>query len=262
MNLYKTEAVVLRGYDLGEQDKVVLFYSPKYGRIRVVAKGARRVKSRFAPAIQPPSYDELIVHKSREKTLDILSECKIKYPFMKIRSSLVKFAYSSYLAELITRFAADEQPCPVLFFLLLKTLFLIEEAAPGQSLNLLIRSFELKLLDISGYRPCIERCVNCGKKIEFIKSAHFSAKLGGLLCEVCKEKNDRGALTISRQLVNLMHHLLHLRMEQVYKLKVKSKIERELEMVLKSFIFHLADGEMITLPFIRNFEKLEASEFQ
>jgi len=177
MAFYKTEAVVLREYDLGEQDKIVVFYTRKYGRIRVVAKGARKIKSRFAPGIQLPCYDEIIVHKGRENSLDILSECKIKCPFIKIRSSLVKFACSSYLAELITRFVEDEQSCPVLFHLLLRSLFLIEETPPGQNSNLLIRSFELKLLDISGYRPCMERCVNCEKEVKLIKFAYFSAML-------------------------------------------------------------------------------------
>jgi len=256
MAFYKTEAVVLREYDLGEQDKIVVFYTRKYGRIRVVAKGARKIKSRFAPGIQLPSYDEIIVHKGRENSLDILSECKIKCPFIKIRSSLVKFACSSYLAELITRFVEDEQSCPVLFHLLLRSLFLIEETPPGQNSNLLIRSFELKLLDISGYRPCIERCVNCEKQVKLIKFAYFSAKFGGVLCEACREK-DKRALTISKELVNLMCCLLHLKLEEAHRLKVRPGSEKKLEVLLKVFISHLVDGKMLTPPFIRNFEKLE-----
>lgn len=255
MNFYKTEAIVLRDYDLGEQDKIVLFYSRKYGKIKTVVKGARRIKSRFSSAIQPPSYDTLVVYKSRRGDLDTLSECKIKHPFLKIRKSLVRFAYSSYLAELIIKLTEEGEPCAVLFYLLLKSLFLLERISEPH-LHLLIHSFELKLLDILGYRPSLEKCVNCGKKMELIKSPHLSIRLGGILCEAC-QKEDKKGLVVSKKLIKLMEHLLYLRLERACQLKVNEDMEGQLEMVLESHLSHHLRGEMATPLFIRNFERLE-----
>jgi len=256
MTFYKTEAIVLRDYDLGEQDKIVVFYSRNYGKIKIVTKGARRIKSKFSSAIQPPSYDMLVVYKSQRGDLDTLSECKIKHPFIKIRKSLVRFAYSSYLAELIIKLTEDGEPAPVLFYLLLKSLFLLERV-PEQNLNLLSRGFELKLLDILGYRPCLEKCVNCGKRIKFIKSLHLSIGLGGVLCEACQEE-DKKRLAVSRQLIKLMEHLLYLRGEKICQLKIDKNIERELGVVSGALLSHQLRREMLTPSFIRNLKRLES----
>ncbi len=255
MILYKTEAIVLRDYDLGDQDKIVVFYSPKHGKIKVVAKGARRIKSRFAPLIQLLSYDILLIHKNRKKSLDTLNEGEIKYYFPQIKRDLVRFAYGCYLVESVDKFVGEREPHPGLFQLLLTTLFLLEKG-PKYTLNLLMRSFELELLSILGYEPYLEGCVNCGKALELIESFYFSLKLGGFLCSSCQGV-DKERIPISKKASLLMSELFFSSLKKVFQQKIDKSVEREIEMILRAYFFYQGQGKMFTPHFIYSFKRLE-----
>lgn len=255
MILYKTEAIVLRDYDLGEQDKIVVFYSLKYGKIKVVAKGARRIKSRFAPLIQLLSYDILLIHKNGKKSLDTLNEGKIKYYFPEIKKDLLRFVYGCYLVELVDKLVDEEEPHPFLFQLLLKALFLLEKGSK-HTLDLLMRSFELKLLSVLGYEPCLEECVNCRKDKKLIKSFYFSLKLGGLLCERCQEA-DEGKISISEKTALLMNYLLSSSLKKVFQQRVDKNVQKEIEMILRAYFSYQGQRKMFTPHFIHSFKKLE-----
>ena len=255
MRLYKSEVIVLRDYDLGEQDKIVVFYSRRYGKIKVVAKGARRTKSRFAAQVQPPSYNSLVIHEATRSGLDTLNECKINYPFIGIRKNLLRFAYSCYLAELIDKFLGEEQPNSHLFELLVKTLFCLERI-PKQNLSLLMRSFEIKLLEILGYGLHLNRCINCGKERGKIQSLFISIKLGGLLCGDC-QREDKNRLEVSKKTVLLMDYLLYSSLKKTIQQSFDKAIEIELEAILKKYLSYQLSREMITSRFICISEKLE-----
>ncbi|MFQ5835482.1 MAG: DNA repair protein RecO [bacterium] len=255
MNLYKTEVIVLRDYDLGEQDKIVVFYSRRYGKIKVVAKGARRIKSRFAAQVQPPSYDSVVIHRATRSGLDTLSECKINYPFIGIRKNLLRFAYSCYLAELIDKFLGEEQPNSHLFELLVKTLFYLERI-PKENLSLLMRSFEMRLLKILGYGLYLSRCINCEKERGKIQFLFISIKLGGLLCGDCQEE-DKDRLEVSKKTVLLMEYLLYSSLEKAVQQKFDRTIEIELEAMIKKYLSYQLSREMITSRFVCTSEKLE-----
>jgi len=255
MNIYKTEAIVLKDYDLGEQDKIVTFYSRRYGKIKVLAKGARGIKSRFASLIQPLSYNSLLVYKSRRGNLDILSECVAKYHFLEIKRDLVKFAHACYLTELINILTEQEESQSLLFQLLLRTLFILEKTSQ-YSINLLIEGFQLKLLNLLGYRPCLERCVNCGKDISSISSFYFSLKLGGLLCNNCQNVDEK-KVGFSRGAFLLMKRLLFLSLEKIPEQKKDRNIEKEIEMLLRTYFSYWGQIKMPTRCFIHKFEGLD-----
>ncbi len=255
MRLYKTEAIVLRDYDLGEQDKIVIFYSRRYGKMKVIAKGARRIKSRFAALVQPLSYNSVVIHKATRSGLDVLSECKINYSFIGIRKNLLRFAYSCYLAELIDKFLGQEQPNTRLFELLVKTLFCLERIRI-RNLSLLMRSFEIKLLKILGYGLYLSRCINCGKERGKIQFLFISIKLGGLLCGDC-QKEDKNRLGVSKKTVLLMDYLLYSSLKKIVQQNFDKAIEIELEAILKKYLSYQLSREMVTSRFICSSEKLE-----
>ena len=255
MSLFKTYAIVLRDYDLGEQDKIVVFYSRRYGKIKVVAKGARRIKSRFAAQVQPSSYNTVVIHKATRSGLDTLTECKINYPFIGIRKNLLRFAYSCYLAELIDKFLQEEQPNSHLFELLVKTLFCLERISK-QKLSLLMRSFEVKLLKILGYGLYLSRCINCGKERGKIQGLFISIKLGGLLCGDCQEE-DENRLEVSKKTVLLMDYLLYSSLKKIVQQNFDKATETELEAILKKCLSYQLSRELITSRFVCTSEKLE-----
>jgi len=257
MNMYKTEAIVLKDYDLGEQDKIVVFYSRRYGKIKMIAKGARGIKSRFASLIQPPSYNSLLVYKSRKGNLDILSECATRYHFLEIKKDLVRFAYVCYLVELIDRLTEQKelQSSPSVFQLLLRILFLLEKSSK-HSLNLLTKSFQLKLLSILGYQPYLEKCVNCGKDSNLTGSFYFSSKLAGLRCDNC-QGIDKEKMSFSRETFLLMRRLIFLSLEKIPEQKRNKDIEKEIEMVLRAYFSYWGQIKMPSCRFIHSFQRLE-----
>lgn len=255
MNIYKTEAIVLKDYDLGEQDKIVVFYSRRYGKIRAIAKGARGIKSRFACVIQPPSYNSLLIYKNRKGSLDVVSECIAKYQFLGIKKDLVRFAYVCYLIELIDKLTEQGESQSSLFRILLKSLFLME-SIPKCSLGLLIESFQLKLLNILGYQPYLEGCINCGKKVSSTSYFYFSLRLGGLLCQNCKSIDGR-RVSLSREAFLLMRRLLFLKLEEISGEKINKEIVKETEAVLRTYLSYQGQIKMPDSCFIHNFKKLE-----
>ena len=255
MNIYKTEAIVLKDYDLGEQDKIVVLYSVRYGKIRAIAKGARGIKSRFACVFQPPSYDSLLIYKNRKGSLDIVSECVSKYQFSGIKRDLVRYAYVCYMIELVDKLTEQGESQSSIFQILLKSIFLMESISKD-SLDLLMESFELKLLNVLGYQPYLEGCINCEKKVSSISYFYFSLELGGLLCESCKNMDER-RVNLSREASLLMRRLLFLKLEEISGEKINKEIVKETGVILRTYLSYQSQIKMPDSCFIHNFRKLE-----
>lgn len=255
MRLYKTEAVVLTDSDLGDQDKVITLFSKDYGKVKAVAKGARRLKSRFSPAIQMLSYVTVVLYKSRRIDMDTLSECEINSSFLGIRNDLLRLAYGYYVAELIMKFVQGSETPRFLFDLLLKTLFSLEKI-PKESLPALIHGFELKMLTILGYRPFLEGCIDCGRPIKKSNSLYFSGYEGGILCPSCGKGKARK--TISHKAVQWMRFLLTSSLDKAVQVKLTQDLRRELELIPKDYIPYRIGEALLSYSFIETVEALEA----
>lgn len=254
MKLYKTEAIVLVDSDLGDQDKVITLFSKDYGKVRAVAKGARRLKSRFSPAIQMLSYITVVLYQSKRIAMDTLNECEINSSFLGMRNDLLRLAYGYYLAELMMKFVQGSETPRFLFDLLLKTLFALEKV-PKQSLFGLIRGFELKMLTILGYRPFLEGCIDCGRPIKNSNSLYFSGYEGGILCASCSK--DKAKKAISHKAVQWMRFLLTASLDKVAQVKLTQDLRRELELIPKDYIPQRVGEPLLSYSFIESVEALE-----
>jgi len=240
--LYKTRAIVLRDYELAEQDKIIEVFSEKYGRIKLVAKGARRLKSRFAPTTQIISYVDILAYQSRKLDLDTLSECQPISLFLLIKKDLLRMASANYVTELAAKLTPIHERNAAIFVLLLKTLSLLEKL-PKDKLDLLLRAFELRFLRLLGYSPTLRRCLNCGRKLEALKTCYFSVEGGGILCEVCAK--GKKISTISKGSIKSMLYLSHSKLDDIKNLRVDRNGLRELE-ILPSLYIPYHSGELIS----------------
>jgi len=238
MNLLKTQGLVLNNYDLSEQDKIVVFYTPS-GMLKVVAKGARRVKSRFAPMVHLPSYSDLLIYKKPASGMGTLGDCRIRYLFPEIRRDIFRFAYASYLAEIFLSFLKEGKKNKGLFYLLLKTLFLLEWEK-RENFRILTLSFKLKFLRLMGYAPELRRCINCGKDRSSFKLFHFAPLGGGILCESCQREEEQ-AIGVPRLTVLAMDYLLHAQINRSFVPKIH-QVERQIQELLQAyFCCHLGE---------------------
>ncbi len=179
----KTEAIVLRHFPIGEADRVVTLYTPYAGKLRAVARGARRVKSRLAGHIEPLTRTRVFV--TRGRSLDHISQAETVNGNVALRADLWRTTCGLYLAELVDRFGMEELENVALYRLLRDCL---EALADAPDTALVLRYFELRMLRLVGFLPELRHCVECGAQLA-PETNYFSPAAGGVLCPSCREKS-------------------------------------------------------------------------
>ena len=230
--LYRTEAIVLKRSDFFEADRLLTLYTPKLGKIRAIAKGARKPTSRKGGHVELFTHSQLLIAKGRN--LDIVTQAETIHPFLPLREDLLRITYAYYTAELLDRFTEEGVEDRPLFELLLNALGWIGEAS---DLNLVMRFFELRLLGHTGYRPQLFHCVRCGTRIEPVAN-FFSPEDGGVLCPKCGEAEPR-ARPISLNALKALRFLQTRDYALCQRLKIGEKLHGELEKIMHDYITHI-----------------------
>lgn len=190
--LYRLPAIVLRTHPFADTHLIVTLMSPTKGKIRAIAKGARRLQSSLGQIVSPMVYS--VFQLAEGKNLDVVSQGVIKTTFPKIREDLDRLTHALYTLELIDRLIEEPEANPSLFFLLHKTLEGLDE---GESPSRLLRGFESHLFRFLGFPPELEACTVCGNREALVK---FSYRLGGVLCKNCQDK-DKAALSLTTEIL-------------------------------------------------------------
>jgi DNA repair protein RecO (recombination protein O) len=182
MALVKSEGIVIRTYMLGETSKVVVCYTRDHGKVRLVAKGARKGGGRFGAALEPFTVSGVVFYLREGRGLSLLSQAEIVRDFPAIRRDLVRQAYAGAVVELLDLLVAEQSPDRALFDLTVRTLGVMAAASP-ESLDPALWRFELRLASALGYAPELHTCVSCGHSAS--EEASFSARQGGVVCGRC-----------------------------------------------------------------------------
>jgi DNA repair protein RecO (recombination protein O) len=181
--LYRAQGIVLRSMRLGEADRIVTFYTQTHGRVRAVAKGVRKAKSRFGARLDAFTHVDLQLYKGRSD-LDIVTQADILTRPRHLRADYPSFCAASAMADAVDR-TTPERDNNVRVFLLLKTaLEALEEGAVDPPL--LAYAFLAKLASMSGLHPNLTQCVECGQGARVA----FSYSRGGVVCRLCTEGTD------------------------------------------------------------------------
>ncbi len=170
---------MLRRKDIGEADRILTLLTPGAGKVRVVAKGIRKPRSRKAGHLELFTRTKLLLAVGHD--LDIVTQAEVVEPYRALREDLLRSAYAGYMVELLDRFTPDNQENPELYELLTHGL---EWAATARDLALAARAYELHLLSAAGFQPQLYRCVSCGKAL-VAEDQFFSPHGGGVICAAC-----------------------------------------------------------------------------
>ena len=163
MPLRQTPAYALRRYPLGEADLIIVFYTYNFGCVRSVARGARRVRSRFGSAFQPFTQSDLVFFEKEGQDLARVASCEVSRSFYESLLTPESAALAAYFAELMTEFTVERDPNPALFRLISAVFEAVEVGIP---LPVAARYFEIWMLQLSGFLPLLTSCANCGKQLE------------------------------------------------------------------------------------------------
>ncbi|RPI09678.1 MAG: DNA repair protein RecO [Actinobacteria bacterium] len=194
MSLYREHGIVLRTYKLGEADRIVVLMTQTHGKVRAVAKGVRKTKSRFGGRLEPTSHVSLLLYEGRE--LDIISQAESVDHFRPIREDLDRLAAAVNMLEVVDQVAQERESSPRLYQMLLGALRTLA-AKPSV---LVVAGFFWKLLDLEGLRPELDHCVTCGSDVDLVA---FDVDQGGVLCRTC-----RRGVPISPEALALMRRIL------------------------------------------------------
>jgi DNA repair protein RecO (recombination protein O) len=261
---YQTQGVILKQTKLGEFDKIVTIYTPEFGKLRAVAKGACRPKSKLGGNVEPLTHSLMLLAKGRN--LDIITQSQTINGFLALKSDLWRMACGLYILELIDSFTVEGGENRPLFDLLLDILHQLSEPDSNETV---LRYFELHLLHYLGYRPQLHRCVSCDSPLKPVVN-FFSPGKGGLLCPHCNfEENRRyeqiAAIASKPSLPLSVEALKVLRLWQscdyatAQRVRVNPELFRELEQVLHEYIRYILQRELKSLTWLRELKKETAA---
>jgi DNA repair protein RecO (recombination protein O) len=233
--IYQTEAVVLKSFDYGEADRILTLYTPQMGKVRTIAKGVRRTKSRKAGHLDLFTRTQLVM--ARGKQLDVITQADTLESFPEMRTNLARVNQAHYVAELVENFTAEGLANYPVYALTIQTL---RRLASSANLVLDIRSFELQLLSLSGYRPQLHHCLNCDKDIQ-PEVNWFSCKLGGILCPDCAS-TDVTAPEITVPALKVMR-ILQTNESTLLRTEIGDAIEKEVEQRLQDYIIYRLEAK-------------------
>ena len=220
------EAIVLRTTPYGETNKIVTLYTERLGKVAVIARGARKPRSKFTSCTQPFTIGLFVAYMG--KGMGHLQQGEALYSLRKMREDLDKSAAAAYLVELVEKTVEDRRPSPSLYGLLKRILLALEDGDDPESYT---RFLEVKLLPVLGLYPVLGQCTNCGaKEGEF----RFSIRENGLLCHRCYD-HDPHAYPASVKALSILHKFERVGMDQLGSVTLQKGTLKELRHLLWAY---------------------------
>src|SRR5215204_5821133 len=241
---FRVDAVVLRHSDYGEADRLLTMYTRQLGKMRALAKGARKIASRKAGHIEPFTYVKLQLAKGRDMLL--ITQADTVDAYQPLREDLILTSQAAYVLELLDRFTyEDEMENSTIFRLLTDTLSrLAAKADPW----LVIRYYEIRLLDQLGFRPQLFECANCGREIK-AEDQFFSFGAGGVICPRCGQGLPQLKL-ITVETLKYLRHFQRSNYRDSSRARPNSEVQKEAEDLMQGYFTYLLERELNTPGFL------------
>ncbi|MFO7773222.1 MAG: DNA repair protein RecO [Dehalococcoidia bacterium] len=261
---YQTQGIVLEQTKLGEFDKIVTIYTPEFGKLRAVAKGACRAKSKLGGNVEPLTHSLMFLAKGRN--LDIVTQGQTINGFLPLKNDLWRMACGLYILELVDAFTVEGGENRPLFDLLLE---ILDQLSQPESNEIPLRYFELHLLHYLGYRPQLHRCMNCDSALKPTVN-YFSLSKGGILCPHCSSREShhygqaettllRPSFPISVAALKVLRLWQSCDYATARRVRVKPELSRELERVLHEYIRYILQRELKSLTWLQELrEEIDA----
>jgi len=245
---FRVTALVLRHLDWGEADRLLTLYTRETGKLRVIGKGLRKIRSRKAGHLEP--FTLVTAQLAQSSALPLVTQVETLDAHLLLRDSLSLTALAAYTVELLDRFTYEEEGGhPKLFDLLQATLTRLETLSDPW---IALRYYEIHLLEEAGFRPQLTLCARCARLIQ-PEDQFFSSPYGGALCPSCG-----AAEPVSRKVsLNALRYLRHLQRSafaSVQTLSLPSEIHDEIEVLLHNHIAALLERELNTPRFLRKLD--------
>lgn len=230
--LVKTTAIILRSRKWGDADRIVTLYAKELGKIRGVARGARRQKSRFGAAIEPFSVCRLNLFEKTGDSLFRISQVDLVRSSQMLREDLCLMTSAARMVNIVAAITPDGDPDSLLFDTLEQGLASLHESEDPTFTALL---FQIRLLGLTGFRPQTDHCAACGKT-RFVGDPQFSPIAGGLVCLSCAARQRVRCLVFSRGSQLFLQQAIRLTPAVLTRLRATGQVRDEVEEAIERYV--------------------------
>jgi len=252
--LYRAEGVVLSRMDFGEADRLLTIFTREYGKLEQIAKGARRPQSRKAGHLELFTRVQLLAARGRE--LDVITQVEAIETYPHLSEDLQLVGQASYILELVKHFAVRGEVNRELYRLLIETLERLNLSDPPSKVT---RYFELRLLELAGYRPELFRCVHCQLEIR-PEAQFFSYNDGGVLCPNCG-REQKGVRPITLAALKVMRHYQRNPYSIASTAQIQAQVHQELDHLMEGFFIYLTEHKLNSPRFMRRINQNPITTF-
>lgn len=249
---YRTTGFVLRTLSYGESDLIITFYSNEFGKLKGIAKGAKRSKKRFANVFEPFSLTNIIFSRKNRDTLAFIETCEIIDHYDAIRLDLEKTLTASYFIDLADNFSPEGKKNEQVFELLQAFLTLL---GTQKASDTLVRFFEMRMLKLAGFEPTLDRCITCQSPVANGGNYYFYAREGGIKCIKCSGSGQYDQ-SVSTGTVRTLLLGKDMEIEKIKLVAFSEMLARESRSILVGFISHILNREVKSLKVMEQVRKL------
>jgi DNA repair protein RecO (recombination protein O) len=226
--LRNVQGIVLRSMDYGEGNKIISVLTAELGKVSIMARGAKKSKSRYAAATQVFTHADFVFFKQKGH-MGTLNHADIIDAHHALRVDLSQSAYSAYLVEMTDRMLGDEEGSAYLFGQLKAGLSGIES---NKDMQIVVHLYEMKMFELAGYLPVTANCVSCGAEAGLVS---FSPSMGGVLCIRCKHK-DPASFPVTEGTLKLLKLFPVMDMSRLGAVNVKAETKEQLKICMKAYM--------------------------
>jgi DNA repair protein RecO (recombination protein O) len=241
--IHKASGFVLRSLQYGESDLIVTFYTREFGKLKGIAKGAKRSRKRFANVFEPFSLTQMIFSRRNRDALAFIDSCEILEHFAPIRLDLEKTLTASYFIDLAEHFSPEGKRNDKVFALLADFLSLLTREDVSESI---IRFFEMRLLKAVGFEPSLAACVRCKTPVTNGAAYYFFPNEGGIFCAACA-RPERYDQSVSAGAVRTLLLGKDMELDKMKMISMTESLAFESRSILCGFISHVLGKEIKSL---------------
>lgn len=242
----KTLGIVIRRQDFSEADQILTVLTERFGKIKAIARGVRKISAKLAGSLEPFMLIELQLHEG--KTFYTITAAAIKNSFSGIHDHLEKMASVFYLGELIDKFEKENQKSIPVFELLVETLAGVNLLHTRCEIGLHLRAFEIKLLKLSGLWGDLAACIHCHQKLEPSVN-YWDGEEGGIICGICQKLFHHGR-PISNGSIKLLRLLENCQMVDIQRIKVSPEVKSEIKQIVRTYLHNVLESNVRSESFL------------
>ncbi len=245
--LYSLQGIVIRSMDYSESSKIISVLTAELGKISLMVRGAKKIKSKHTAITQLFTLGEFTFFKQAGK-MGTLHQGEVTHSYHGLRDDLSKTAYAAYLAEMVDRLMNEEEASSYVYVQFQAALTAIEA---GKDIAVVGHIFEMQILGFQGYSPQLDQCVSCLSELHL---SRFSSSLGGLLCGSCAHQ-DRTSIEITASTLKLLRVFVNMDLRRLGDIQVKPATKQEIKSCMRDYMDRHIDISWKSRRFIDQMEK-------